>query len=100
MNNTKFYIIQLVESETRKYVLRKDCKEFHWHGFGGDKEYKNLGSAIKMAQICRRRLDNKLNPDFSATLKLQLVEVTFEPCNPELPDSFYKPVKRVLTSIY
>lgn len=98
MKNEKFYIIQLVESETSKYVLRKDCKKFHWHNFGGDKEYKLLGSAIKMAHKCRRRVANKLNPDFTRTAPIHVIEVTYRPCNPELQDGFYEPVKRVVAT--
>lgn len=100
MRTDRFYIIQLVEKTGYKYNLSKDCRKFHWKGFGGDKEYKLLGAALKMAHRCRKRLDAQISPDFSDEAVVQIVEVTFQVCNPELPDGFYKPVERVLHSIY
>ena len=87
----KYYLIQLVEKAGSEFWLRHDCKAFHWHNHGNDKQYKNLGSAVKMATKASKRLRDN-------TAKVNVVEVTFRPCNPELLDGYYEPVMRVVQS--
>lgn len=90
MITRKYYLIQLVD-QGNLYWLRKDCKSFHWTNHGKDKEYKNLGSAIKKA----KRLAHRVN---APEPKINVVEVTFRPCNPQLPNGFYEPVGRVVAT--
>lgn len=92
MITRKYYLIQLVDRSTdATFWLRKDGKAFFWNNHGNDKEYKNLGSAIKKA----RSLHNKTN---APEPRINVVEVTFRPCNPELPDGYYEPVNRVVST--
>lgn len=86
----KYYLIQLVDG-TQEYWLRKDCKAFHWHNHGNDKQYKKLGAAMKKAKSLLPKL-NAPEP------KINVVEVSFQPCNPELQEGYYKPVHRVVGS--
>lgn len=87
MITRKYYLIQLVEDSGQDYWLRNDCRHFHWNNHGKDKEYKFLSAAITRAKKIRKRLVNQ-------NQILNVVEVTFKPCNPLLPDGFYEPVKR------
>jgi hypothetical protein len=89
MITRKHYLIQLVTVDGTTAWLRNDCRHFHWTNHGKDKVYKSLAGAIKCAQKLHRRLADKNN-------KLNVVEVTFQPCNPELPDGFYEPVNRAV----
>lgn len=80
----KYYLIQLDDQGT-KYWLRRDGRTFKWYNHGKDKEYKTLGPALKMA----RRLHARAH---APTPTINVVEVTFRLCNPELPDGYYEPV--------
>lgn len=90
MITRKYYLIQLVD-QGNLYWLRKDGKAFHWHNHGNDKEYKHLSAAIKKAMDLLNRV-NATEP------KINVVEVTFRPCNPQLPNGFYEPVGRVVAT--
>lgn len=80
----KHYLIQLDDRGT-KYWLRRDGRTFKWYNHGKDKEYRTLGPAIKMARSLLARAH-------SPTPTINVVEVTFRLCNPELPDGYYEPV--------
>ena len=92
MINRKHYLIQLVESDGGTFTLRKNCRVFKWTNHGLDKEFKTLGPAIKLATKLHNRLRNQNST-------INVVEVTFAPCTPELPDGFYKPVYRNVHTI-
>lgn len=101
MITRKYYLIQLID-QGNSYWLRKDCKSFHWTNHGKDKEYKSLGAAIKKARFLEKFAHNlwvrKLPASGLPTSepKINVVEVTFRPCNPLLPGGFYEPVNRTV----
>lgn len=89
----KHYLIQLISSK-QVYWLNKAGHTFRWTNHGEDKQYKNLGSAIKMAEALRKGMVRARYghlPPLDETINV--VEVTFKPCNPELPDGFYEAVR-------
>ena len=81
----KYYLIQLIEAGN-VYWLRNNGRSFHWNNHGKDKEYKSLGAARKLVAKLRTKTNGPVNA----------VEITFRPCNPELPDGYYEPVQRVV----
>lgn len=89
----KYYLIQLVVDSGSEYWLHKNGRVFNWTNHGEDKEYKNLGSAVSMARKAHKRLRDN-------AAKVNVVEVTFRPCNPELPDGYYEPVKRDVFGVF
>lgn len=107
MITRKYYLIQLVD-QGNLYWLRKDCKSFHWTNHGKDKEYKSLRGAIKKARFLEKFRQNLwvrklpsaegVNGPPAAEPKINVVEVTFRPCNPQLPNGFYEPVGRVVAT--
>lgn len=100
MISRKYYLIQLVDNGST-YWLRKDGKSFRWTNHGNDKEYKTLGAAVKKAQranfIIKKRHAAVQAPEPS--ISVNVVEVTFRPCNPELLDGFYEPVNKVVVTV-
>lgn len=85
MIDKKHYLIKLTESNGDSYWLRNNCRVFHWCNHGKDKEYQSLAPAIKMATKIHQKFKN-------TTSKISVVKVTYELCNPEIPDGFYRPV--------
>ena len=91
--NRKYYLIKLVEASSGcEFWLRRDLKGFQWYNHGKDKEYKNLGSAVARAGKITAGLRRRGDMDST----IHVVEVTFEPCNPLLPDGYYRPVQTVV----
>lgn len=92
MISRKYYLIQLVDRSTNSvFWLRKDGKAFHWTNHGNDKEYKTLGAAVRKARSVHGRVH-------APEPIINVVEVTFRPCNPELIDGFYEPVGKVVAT--
>lgn len=93
MLDQKYYLIKLVEGHSgREYWLRSDCKGFHWFNHGKDKEYTSL----KAATIRANRITRTLRHYNDQESTVHVVEVTYELCNPELPDGYYRPVHKVV----
>lgn len=90
MITRKYYLIQAVNRLNHKdsMWLHKSNRVFKWHNHGEDKEYKNLSSAVKRAV--------SIGPSITNNYSINVVEVTFKPCTPELPDGYYEPVNRVV----
>ena len=91
--NKKYYLIQLVDSQGATFLLRRNGKVFHRTNHGLDKTYKSLRGAKKKAQSIQKKINALNRPD-----KINVVQVTFRPCNPLLPDGFYEPVNEVVAS--
>lgn len=88
MISRKHYLIQL-ERNGDRYWLRNNNRGFFWNNHGKDKEYKSLTAATKRAYALSRVCCHE---------KINVVEVTFRPCTPELPDGFYEPVQKIIAS--
>jgi hypothetical protein len=94
MMNQKHYIVKYMTQEGDQFILHKSGRKFLHNNYAGTKEYKTLASARKKAKSIRA------NPMFyNDRGDIIVVEVTFEPCNPQLVDGFYRPVETVVSSL-
>ena len=91
MMDRKYYLIKLIEDSV-EYWLRSDCNGFHRFNDGKDKEYTSL----KAATIRANRILTTLRRHNNHESTVHVVEVTYELCNPELPDGYYRPVYKVV----
>lgn len=93
MENKKYYLIKYVSEDGHEFVLQRNGRVFVWNNYGKNKEYKQLIAARRAA--IRIRGTSKFKNDSG---KVVVVGVTFSPCNPLIPDGFYKPVETVVAS--
>ena len=90
MTTRKHYIIRFTDQHGCTFYLNRNLRAFKWTNHGKDKEYKTLKPALKKAQALRHKL---LQQEYG---KVEVLKVTYEPCNPELPDGYYRPVQTVV----
>lgn len=89
------YIIQL-DGSGLTFYLNRSGKAFHVKGSvrhgAVPKEFKTLKGAFARAKSLYTRLvaNNQIRPEDDQNI--HVVEVSYRPCNPLLPDGFYKPV--------
>jgi hypothetical protein len=82
MIDKKYYLIKLTYNNDA-YWLRKGGRIFKWTNHGKDQEYKSLTTAIKKAEKL------SFSPSTGSKDVLEVIEVTYKPCNSKLPDGFY-----------
>jgi hypothetical protein len=94
MINRKYFLIKYLNPAGLSLTLHRNGKAFFANTHGNDKEYRTLEAARRKAKSIRRTAT--FNGDRG---DLIVVEVSFEACNPLLPDGFYKPVYTVVSSL-
>lgn len=102
MIHRKYFLIKYTDERGNEFYLNKGSRKLimSWKQYNMSeryREYKTYTAARRMAERVRRAIDNQ-----SASIQhrhspaggnVEVIEVCFVMCNPELPDGFYKPVE-------